>query len=651
MGNPPDTKTKVILALAMHMEGFTHDHRVPKPDTDDLYMEAVAQSPRNHAVLALTQVYENLTVRNMYANPDDLLEQFDRLIQNDRMNPEAEEIRVKISVARQEVRRLLSQFSEPRPRVVVNPGCHDSHLTVGEIEPHLRTCGIYQRSHRLVRVISSDHLKSHVLGHVVARPVIDEHDVDSLAPALAAQIDFRVLKIRRDKKGNEFQVSEKSAPPTPIVRQVLRLNRYPGVPVLAGIVDGPFIRADGSICNQRGFDHQTGWFLSGHVDGLDVPNKPTDVDAIGSIELLMRITGQFPFKNTRQHAGWIAALLTLVARPSIDGPVPAFLLTSNNKGTGKTLLIHLLHTIAFGRQAADNVPPQGDDTGREWQQTLFSFARAGVPFVWFDELEAGSSAGNPTLNKYLTSRTAQERRFHTQDQQECPWNGVIFLSGNSLGIASDCARRIVPIVLETMELDPHTRKPEQFEIPDILQYARDDRAALLTAAFTILRWQIQNGKQTPDGLSGFASFEAWSKLVRDAVARLIHDANPEIPLADVDITRHDDFVVSRDASELETIMEGFRRYQAVKGHDDHGRPVPWTVAELFTDMAAYDNHTTDWHKILCERFDPTARQHAFAVSVGSVLNKFKSRPCDGHFIEKSMSRMKQTQYRIMPVVG
>jgi hypothetical protein len=68
-------------------------------------------------------------------------------------------------------------------------------------------------------------------------------------------------------------------------------------------------------------------------------------------------------------------------------------------------------------------------------------------------------------------------------------------------------------------LEPDTERPEirdDFAIPDIQQWVRDNRDSLLRDALTILRAYWVAGR--PDmGLSVKGSFEAWSALIRNTL--------------------------------------------------------------------------------------------------------------------------------------
>lgn len=646
MKSQPDAIGRVTACVALMLEGFDCDIRAASDaDLEELSIAAMVGENPCQSTVTLIQLYRMAVFQRLFATPSDFRSRYERLIPEDRVNQSAMRVRTEIALARNKVQHFLTLNSAARPQIIAEENLYDIHKTLNAIEPHLASMDVYQRGHELVRVVMSNRLNSHAGkndSHVVERPVINRHDVSSMTPILTEKIDFRRYKLTFEN-GQATRRLIKSAPPEALVKMLLRSQSYPSVPTLRAVVDGPFIRPDGSICNQVGYDNATGWFLSRSVNGIDVPDDPHECEARGCFERLERLVVDVPFKDRRDRATWIAGLLTLLARPSIHGPTPAFLITSNNIGTGKNLLINLMHTIAYGSVAPCNVPPQGHDNAREWQQTMFSFALSGVPFVWFDENGAGSNVGNSVLNKYLTSHVATERLFHKQESGECPWFATVFFTGNSLGIASDCARRVLPIVLQCMIPEPHKRPPESFAIPNIEQHVKDFRDEYLNAAFTMLRWHIRTGKTKPESLGGFASFESWSSMVRDCVARLTDD--PAMNLEMIDVTVGDTSVVSHDASELDLLLSGLLKYQNARDLQI-GKAEPWTVVELYNDMNHIDNHTTDWNGILSEKFDRTAKQHSFAVAVGTMLNRYMSRPRDGHFIAKSISHDKKKQYRI-----
>ena len=108
---------------------------------------------------------------------------------------------------------------------------------------------------------------------------------------------------------------------------------------------------------------------------------------------------------------------------------------------------------------------------------------------------------------------------------------VTIVTSNNSQIVGDTGRRSLAI-----RLVPECEYPEyrEFQRTDLLRHVQRHRSELALAAITILRWQIVRGypetkvfdRITDDGqvvqspVGSFGSFEAWSRLVRQAVIQL-----------------------------------------------------------------------------------------------------------------------------------
>jgi hypothetical protein len=205
----------------------------------------------------------------------------------------------------------------------------------------------------------------------------------------------------------------------------------------------------------------------------------------------------------------IAAELTLAARYAIQGNIPAFAVRSTTPGSGKGFLIDTLATIGTGMPAPRFPQVREDD---EERKRLFAIAMAGENCVHIDNVTV--PVGSPSLNMVVTARRISDRVLGKSETPTCPWNCVLFFSGNNMCFRGDFARRVIPI-----DLDPQMERPEErtgFLHPDPVAWARKERPKLLTAALTILTAHAAAGRPQPEA-SAFGSFEEWSTIVRAAL--------------------------------------------------------------------------------------------------------------------------------------
>jgi hypothetical protein len=59
---------------------------------------------------------------------------------------------------------------------------------------------------------------------------------------------------------------------------------------------------------------------------------------LAPLRMLLSIVADFPFEAPEHKSAWLALVLTLAARPAINGCEPFMLIDANTRGSGKTLL-------------------------------------------------------------------------------------------------------------------------------------------------------------------------------------------------------------------------------------------------------------------------------------------------------------------------
>ncbi len=297
--------------------------------------------------------------------------------------------------------------------------------------------------------------------------------------------------------------------PPRAVADVLSARGRWAFPALDGIATAPFLRADGTVCVASGYDPQTGVILAGGAT-VEVPEAPTLDDARAAWTTLAEPLAEFPFVDAADRAAAIAAILSLCARPAIDGCVPLFGVVAPTAGTGKGLLVEVCATIGSGRGAATMAPPGDDD---EWRKRIYAICSEGHAAIHIDNVVG--SLGCAALASALTAREVSDRVLGASRIGRAPQRAVWFASGNNIAYVSDLARRVVPI-----RLDSRSERPEDrtFARDDLLGWVRARRDTLTGAALTILRGYHVAARPAQGLGPVLGSFEAWDRLVRGAVA-------------------------------------------------------------------------------------------------------------------------------------
>jgi hypothetical protein len=371
---------------------------------------------------------------------------------------------------------------------------------------------LYRRGHILVRLVKVSTPTHKLHGGVELRgtsglPVIVPVEMATLKCRLARLADF--VRWERTKKGEEIAVP--CHPPEVPVLAALNHVAYPGVRAIEGVVEVPYFRPDGTL-TPPGYDDRTGTLYVPGVGFEPLPDAPTEGDARAAARRLFAPVAQFPFATDEDRAVWLAAVLGLVARPMISGPVPGIAFIGNRAGIGKGKLVNAAGTIALGRTIPTTMYPV---TKEETIKTKVALALAAATAVFFDNLEDGSTYGNGPLDSSITDLTLNERILGmSKTTGEIELRPCWFLSGNNIGPAKDAHRRWLVCNLKSLLENPEERP--DLEIKDLPGHILEHRGELLRDVLIILKAHAL-AKRPTGGWAPLGSFEEWDRIVRGAV--------------------------------------------------------------------------------------------------------------------------------------
>ena len=338
--------------------------------------------------------------------------------------------------------------------------------------------------------------------------------IENLPGAALRDYVTRVSTFATVSYPNGVETRTRKHPPSYLVDNIMSRDAWHGIRPLAAISEIPFIRPDGSICQQPGYDAETGVF--GEFDPEAFPtvsDEPDSEEVQASLDSLMEIVADFPFKSPHHKSAWLACLLTLIAKQAIRGNYPMFVFDGNTSGCGKGLLLDTTAVLATGRRFPKCAHSLEDE---EFQKRLGSALQSGYQACVIDEISSALSSG--FLNSVLTNPTVAIRQMHTLTQRMVPTNIVMVAIGNNVTIRADLVRRVMPVRLESPEESPETRSG--FLHGDLMAWCTAERPRLVTAALTILRaFAVQGKPQSPE-LTPFASFEDWNRQIRAAILHL-----------------------------------------------------------------------------------------------------------------------------------
>ena len=296
------------------------------------------------------------------------------------------------------------------------------------------------------------------------------------------------------------------------------------LPTLAGVINAPTLRRDGSILEVPGYDVDTGLLFDPAGETFDpIPRDPSKGDAIGAMGLLKGLISTFPFVADSDRSVALSGILSTAIRRSIEtAPLHAF--TAPVAGSGKSMLVDLASMVASGRQAS--VISQGASE-EELEKRLGASLLAGDVMVSIDNCE--SPLGGELLCQVLTQPALKIRVLGKSINVEVPSNAAIFATGNNLSVIGDMTRRTL-----MCSLDPNCERPETrvFNV-DPLALIRAERGRYVTAALTILRAFHVAGR--PRQVNPLGSFESWSNWIRSALI-WVGEADPCVTMEKVRAT-------------------------------------------------------------------------------------------------------------------
>jgi hypothetical protein len=387
----------------------------------------------------------------------------------------------------------------PWPQIQIKAG--ELPRVVNEAEDALILLGreIYQRGGMLVRPVLNKSLRASAERETESWqlvPVTRSYLVETLC--CAAQF------LRYDRRAKKFAPVD--APEKVAETYLSRQGRWK-LPLLAGVVNTPFLRTDGSICEAAGYDPAS-YLLFKSEERIfpSISQYPNKTDAEMALRQLSQLIESFPFVTRADRTVALAGMLTALDRRSLaTAPLIAF--TAPAAGSGKSLLADLASVLATGRLMP--VLSQGKDEV-EFEKRLGASLLAGNACISIDNCEAPLSGA--LLCQALTQGELSIRVLGHSRNVETAMNASIFANGNNLVIAGDLTRRCL-----LGSLDAGVERPElrNFQI-DVIEEVHAKRGELVVAGLTILRaWHVARAAGERVNAGPYGGFADWSRRVRE----------------------------------------------------------------------------------------------------------------------------------------
>lgn len=396
--------------------------------------------------------------------------------------------------AARHIRELLQELqiehSSARMKPAIRVAGGEIHRIVDAAEQELsQTKKYFQRGGQIVSVMTDPGTNKTSIS-----PISSQHLTRILSSIISwTRFDHRT--------GNYKRID----PPIRHVMMLYDAGSFPHLPHLAGIARQPYLRTDGSLTKEAGYDAASGMFGVFDPRAFPVPDNPSRHDAEKALETLQDLVAEFSFSTSSDRSAALAAFLTAAIRPSL-AQAPMFHVKAPVAGSGKSYLCSVI-TLFAAPQRSSPIPFPCDDV--ECSKLLLAELVSAPAVIEFDNLTEDLAA-HKALCSVLTSEYLTGRLLGSSKTITVGTRTLVLSSGNNVGPVKDMTRRCI-----TVHLDPGVETPatREFKRPYLLNDLIRERERYVTAALTIIRaWKAAGcpaSECTP-----LAGYREWSDLCR-----------------------------------------------------------------------------------------------------------------------------------------
>lgn len=425
----------------------------------------------------------------------------------------------------------------------------------------------------------------------------------------------------RLKGSGEGEKLEACFPPKEVVHDLLTFQDFK-IPELSLISSAPICAPDGSICTEPGYNKAGKvWLTKKAQVGLKFPEANKENAVLAAKFLLDDFLADFPFAQRCDRAHALAALLLPAVRPYISGPTPFHDISSPVQRSGKSLLVSTISSVYLGSPVIGQRIPLEEE---EIAKTLLAELTLARPIIFLDngDTKERRLINSGSLEAVLTSELWTGRKLGKIEMIEpVPVRAAWFITGVNLEYGKGLIGRRVRIRIDPRVEDPSKRTG--FKHPKILRWARDHRAEILSAVFTIVRYFLSIPLEDRPAVRPLGGYEDWCEVIGGMLAAcdvpgfLEHFDDPE------------EAAVENGADEWEEFFEvWFKEYA----------DFPQAVAKL-NDLAAKFGHL--------EGLRGDKSKHSQTKRLGAGLKKLRGRIFNGKRVTYSQNKhTKNAEYQL-----
>ena len=334
-------------------------------------------------------------------------------------------------------------------------------------------------------------------------------------------------------------------PPVRHVAALFKAQSYEVLPVLRGLARQPYIRGDGKLILEPGYDPVAGIFATFNASSycnLDA----TRGGAEAALNALLELLEEFKFATENDRSAALSALLTAALRPSLV-LAPAYSITASSPGSGKSYLADLIAAFATPGQPAKASYPA---TVEEATKAILSHLISGPAALVFDDMTRDWIAFG-SINRMLTSETITDRLLGGNRVGTASTRTLVLGTGNNIEPLNDLRRRVVSLRIRPLVANPAMLSYKGRPVERV----RKNRDRYVAYAIQIVE-AFRQADEPKQAEFAVASFEAWSDLCREPLLWL--------GLADPANSLREQLQVDSDGETLGELLKAWHNLQSDK---------------------------------------------------------------------------------------
>ena len=277
---------------------------------------------------------------------------------------------------------------------------------------------------------------------------------------------------------------------------------YHYLPPLNAIARQPFLRPDGSVVSQAGFDPVTATYGAFNARLFRVIENPDEAEVKAALTRILALMTESSFASEADRSTALAAFLTAAVRPSLE-VAPGFHFNAHQPGSGKSYLQELTILFATDGDVASATLKTSDD---EMEKSILATLLRSPAVVRFDEAQ-GDILPIKFLVTALTSEHAAGRLLGYSKVIAPSTRSLFLFAGNNVQPVGDMLRRVLVCNLDARMENPESREFHRDSVAEL----REHRADYVSDALTLIRGHLRQSRERMPcrPLNGFPRWDAW----------------------------------------------------------------------------------------------------------------------------------------------